>query len=804
MEALWQDVKYGARMLGKDRGVTLLAALTLALGIGANTTIFSVLHSVLLRPLPYEDPDRIVMVFEKRVRENTLTNVVSPADFLDWKSQNRSFSHLAAMSYPMVDLTGEGEPERIAAGQVTSEFFGALGVPPARGRLFKAGDEQPGHDNVVVLTHGLWQRRFAGNPAIVGKSIRLNGLPHTVIGILPAAFRFSDRRLDLWIPFAFPPVFRHVRAVHFLFVYGRLKPGVDLEQAQADMETLGANLERQYPNDNRGHRANVVPLREQLVGEIRPALRLLAGAVGFVLLIACANVANLLLARALGRQREMAVRQALGASRGRVVRQLLTESLMLSLAAGMVGTLLALWGVDLLKLLIPKNVNALGLREFGLNAPVLAFTAGLSFLTGMVFGLAPALQSSRSDPNNALKEGGRGATPGRSMRRLRSALVATEFALSLVLLTGAGLMIRTLLRLQEVNPGFNPQDVMTAPIMLPENRYREPLRTAEFFRQLAANLRATPGIEGVGMISHLPMSGQENRTGIAVEGYEPSSGEPTRAHHRIVSPGYFETMQIPLLEGRLFNERDTPRGTPVLLVNQTMAKKYWRGQSPIGRRVRLGGTEVWREVVGVVGDVKHWGLANQVNPEMYLPAEQTPTGFMNVVVRSSRGLTAVAAAMRAQLQALDEDQPMPTLATMEEVIAQSIASRRFLMVLLGIFAGAAILLAAVGTYGVMSYAVSQRRDEIGIRMALGAEPRDIFRLVIRQGMSLTLAGVATGLAGAFWLSKFLADMVFGVPPKDPLTFAGVATLLAFVSLAACWVPARRASKVDPMVALRYE
>jgi putative ABC transport system permease protein len=791
-------------MMRQKPAFTAVAVLTLALGIGANTAIFSVVHAVLIRPLPYGDPQQIMMVFEKRARENNLTNVVSPADYLDWKQQNQSFSHMAAMSSASVDLVGEGEPERIAAGQVTSEFFGALGVQPAKGRLFAAQDEEAGHQNVAVLTHGLWQRRFGGDPALVGRMIQLNGLPHTVIGILPQTFLFSDRQIDLWIPFAFPPRFRYVRAAHFLYVYARLKPQVTLQQSQAEMETIAANLEKQFPNENRGHSASVVPLREQLVGEIRPALRVLAVAVGFVLLIACANVANLLLARAMGRQRELAVRRALGATRVRVARQLMTESVLLSLGAGLVGTLLALWGVDLLKFVIPGNTNAPGLREFGLNASVLAFTLGISLLTGVLFGVAPALQGSRTNLNNSLKEGGRSATPGRGMKRLRGALVAAEVALSLVLLTGAGLMIRTLIRLQEVNPGFNAQDLMTAQIILPENRYREPMRKAEFFRQLSANLQGMPGIKGVGMISNLPMSGQDSRTGIGVEGREPSPTEPTRAHHRIVSPGYFETMQIPLVEGRLFNEMDVAQSKPVLLVNQTMAKKYWPGQSPVGRRVMLGGTEVWREVVGVVGDVKHWGLANQVNPEMYLPVEQTPGGFMNLVVRSNGDARSLAAAVRTQVQAMDKDQPLPTMAAMDDVISQSIASRRFLMVLLGAFAGVAILLAGVGIYGVMSYTVSQRTGEIGIRMALGAQQSDIFQLVIRQGLALTAAGVVAGLGGAFWLSKFLGDMVFGVPPKDPLTFSGVATLLLLVALLACWIPARRAARVDPMVALRYE
>jgi putative ABC transport system permease protein len=813
METLWQDIRYGARMLAKSPGFTAVALLTLALGIGVNAAIFSVVNAVLLRSLPYKDPDRVVRVFEKRVRENNLTNVVSPADFLDWNAQNQVFSHMAAQIMTPVDLLGSEEPERVGAGVVTSEFFDALGVSPARGRLFLADDQQVGHEHIVVLTDGVWRRRFGADPDIVGKTINLSGIPCTVIGILPASFRFSIREIELWIPYPQTPELSQIRGAHFINVYARLKPGVSLQQAQAGMETLAANLEKQYPDINRGHSANVVSLREDLVGQVRPSLYVLTVGVGFVLLIACSNVANLLLSRGVARQKEMAIRSALGAGRTRMVRQLLTESVLLAFVAGVVGCLLAVWGVDGLRLLVPRELGVPGLQDIPLDTTVLGYLVALSVLTGIVFGLVPAVYASRTELNETLKEGTRSGTAGTGHQRLRRALVVAEFSLSLILLIGAGLMVRTFLRLSEVQPGFRSENVVTMPVALPRTRYREPQKQAEFFERLLAKLRALPGVEAAGGISDLPLSGQDNRTGIAIENAPPNPQEPTRAHHRKVTPGYFQTMRIPLVEGRFLNEADNATAPLVLLFNHAAAQRYFPNESSLGHRIRLGGTQEWREIVGVVGDVRHWGLDSKINPEMYLPEAQTPVGWMNLMIRSNAGMETLAPALRAQVQSLDKDLPVGHIATMDEVIATSIAPQRFYVLLLGVFAGLALALAGVGIYSVMAYAVNQRTQEIGIRMTLGAQPREVLRLVLRQGLVLALVGVAIGIVGAMGITRLLQQFVarelasfvgFGVEPTDPATFAGVSLLLIAVALLACYLPARRAAQVDPMVAIRYE
>jgi putative ABC transport system permease protein len=817
MDSFWQDLRFGARMLRKNPGVTILAAVALALGIGANAAIFSVVNAVLLRSLPYQEPERVVRVFEKRVRENTLTNVVSPADFLDWKTQNQVFQFMAAQIVSPVDLLGGGEPESINAGAVTSEFFDALGVMPARGRSFSAQDDQEGQNHVAILSHGLWVRRFGSDPDLVGKTINLSSLPHTVIGILPAGFRYSDTEIQLWVPFVYSPQLKQVRGAHFLNVYARLKPGVTLQQSQAAMETIAANLEKQYPDINRGHSANVVPLREQLVGEIRPALLVLSVAVGLVQLIACGNVANLLLSRGIARQKEIAVRSSLGAGRWRVIRQLLTESMLLSLLAGALGWLIAVWGVEGLRVVVPHGVQVLGLEDFHVDGTVLAYLLALTVLTGIVFGLVPALKSSRTNLNETLKEGVRSGTSGAGHRRLRNALVILEFSLSLILLAGAGLMVRTFLRLQEVQPGFRPENVVAMPISLPRNRYREPQQQAAFMEALENKLRALPGVESVGAISHVPLTGQDSRTGIAIEDAPPNPSEPTRAHHRVVLPGYFETLRIPLIEGRFVTDADTATAPLVLVFNQTAARRYFPNQSAVGKRIRLGGTQEWRTIVGVAGDVRHWGLDANVNPEMYLPEAQAPWGWTSFVIRSTSDLATLAPALREQVRSLDKDLPIGKIATMEDVISVSISPRRFYLVLLSVFAALAVGLAGVGIYSVIGYGVTQRTREFGIRMTLGARPEEILRLVMREGLKLALIGVVGGVLGALAATRVLqhflgtlaagrvmGQFLFQVEPTDPITFASVSLLLIMVGMLACYLPARRATRVDPMVALRYE
>lgn len=803
------DLRYALRTLAHSRGFTVVAVVTLALGIGANSTIFGLLNALLLRPLPYADADKIVIVFEKRIRENNLTNPVSPADYLDWKAQSDRFSAMAARAGQSADLIGAGEPERISSSQVTLEFFDVVGVRPALGRFFTAEEMQLGKDAVVVLSHGLWQERFGGSPQAIGQKINLSGRMHEIIGVLPASFQFWEGGAGgtrLWFPFAFPPDFPQVRAAHFLSVYARLKPGVTLAQAQAQMDAIGARLEQQYPSPNRGHGVNLVPLHEQLVAQARLGVLVLFGAVGLVLLIGCANVANLLLARAAARQRELAIRAALGASRGRLIRLLLTESALLTAASTLLGLTLAMWGIDALKSIIPGGQVSLGIFDFQLDRPVLLFTIALSFLTTALFAVLPAFQASRIDFGESLKEGGRSMGGSRARRRLRAVLVVAEVALSVFLLIGAGLLIRTFATVTSVNPGFVAQNVMSFQMVVPRNRYPSNERIAAFFDQLLGRVRGQSSVVTAGAISHLPVSGQQSRTGIEVEGGSPPENEPVRAHHRVVTPRYFETMRVPLMGGRLITEQDTANAPPVVLINQTAAKRYWPGVNAVGRRLKVNGPNdpPWREIIGVVGDVKHWGLDGELFPEMYLPQAQTPSPFMNIVVRTAGEPVAAAGMLREQVRAVDPDIAVSQMRTIEQVLERSVAGRRFTMLLLTLFSALAVVLAMVGIYGVMSYLVEQRTQEIGIRMALGARPQEVLRLVMREGMILAGIGLAIGLTGAFAGRRILTGLLFGVKDTDPATFVVASALLLTVAMLACVVPARRAMRVDPIIALRYE
>ncbi len=804
MANLMHDLRTALRQMLQAPGFAAVALLTLALGIGANTTIFSLTSALLLRPLPYAEADRIVAVFEKRVKENNLTNPVSPADYLDWKAQSDVFAAMAATSGTSADLIGEGEPERIPSRAVTAEFFSVVGARPALGRLFTQADTQPGNEFVVILSDGIWRDRFGADPGVIGRKINLSGRPHEIIGVLLASFQYWDTG-RLWFPFAFPPDFSQVRAAHFLNVYARLKPGVTREQAQAQMDTIGARLEEQYPSPNRGHGVNIVPLHEQLTSASRDGVFILLGAVGLVLLVGCANVANLLLARATGRQRELFIRAALGASRGRLLKQMLTESFLLAAGSTLAGLMLALWGVDALKGIIPTGSAGLGIFDFYLDYRVLAFTVALSFLSTVLCGLLPAWQASRVDLGEGLKEGGRPGG-GRTRKRLRAALVVAEVALSLVLLVGAGLLVRTFVNVTRVNPGFTAQNVMSLQLVIPRNRYAGDQPVAAFYRQLLPRLREQPGVLSAGAINILAMTGQQSRTGIDVEGGSPPQNEPVRAHHRIVTTGYFETMRIPVIEGRLLNEQDTSGSAPVVVINQTAAKRYWPGVSAVGKRLKvLGpGDPPWREIIGVVGDVKHWGLDGGLFPEMYLPQEQTPTPFMNVVVRTAGEAAATAGMLRDQVWALDRDLAVSNVRTIEQILERSVAGRRFAMTLLALFAAMGVALAMVGIYSVMSYLVQQRTQEIGVRMALGARPGDVLRLVLREAMGLAGIGVALGMAGAYAARGILKKQLFGIAEHDPATFAVTAVLLTAVALLASYVPARRATRVDPLVALRYE
>jgi putative ABC transport system permease protein len=809
MNNLLNDLRYAARVLLKKPGFTVVAVVTLALGIGANTAIFSVVNAVLLNPLPYHQPQRLVAVWETNAQpgaEINNRNEVALGNFLDWRAGQSVFDQIAALYFANVNMTGDAEPERIQSAVVTTNLFQTLGVEPAVGRWFLAEEENPSSPRVAVISHGLFERRFGADPGVVGKTLTLGGNPVTVVGIMPRAFDLEfpvNLHVEMWLPMRIESANADRRS-HYLYVLGRLKEGVSVEQAQSDMSMLAGGLGERYPKTNADRGANVVLLHKQLVGNVRPLLYVLFAAVGFVLLIACTNVANLQLARVSARRKEIVVRIALGASRWRLVRQLLTESLMLSVLGGLSGLLLAYWGVDLLVALTPPDVPRLG--EIGLDAQVFAWTLGVSVTTGVLFGLVPALAASKPDLAESLKESGRSTSgPGRS--RARSLLVVSEVALALVLLIGAGLMIRSLARLQQVSPGFEPKNLLTMNISLPSRKYREKQQINTFFDQLFERVRAVPGVEAVCGIDPLPLSGSNGTTGFEVEGGPALAfADRPEVGQRTITPGYFQTMQIPLLRGRAFGDRDREDTPRVVVISDGLARRFWPGEEAIGKRLGFAASDpqVWHEIVGIVGDVKHERLDADPKPELYFPYRQYPNTFMSLVVRTSSDSPGMIAAIRNQVLAVDSDQPVFDIKTMEQRMSKTMASSLFVTLLLGLFAALATLLSAVGIYGTMAYTVSQRTHEIGIRMALGAKPLDVLRLVVGQGMTLTLIGVVIGLGAAFGLTRLMATLLFGVTATDPLTFISVALALGAVALVASFIPARRATRVDPMEALRYE
>ena len=804
MDTFWHDLRYGLRMLAKNPGFTLIAVLALALGIGANTAVFSVVNAVLLRPLPLKEPDRLVWMWGDRIRQQgNGRGSISPPDFVDFREQNQVFERISAFQNFPFNLTGSGEPERINGVRVSAGFFETVGVAPLHGRTFVSEEEQDGRGQVAVIGYGLWQRRFGGDQSLVGKTISLNGNSVTVIGIMPLGFQFPRDEIELWTPITFGLQQTSVRRFHFIRPIARLKPGVSLEQAQAEINAITVRLEQQYPDSNTNYGARLVLLPEQIVGDMRSTLWMLVAAVAFVLLIACANVANLLLARATTRQKEIAIRAALGAGRWRVVRQLLTESVALALCGGLLGFLIAWWGVKLLVALGPSNIPRL--REVTVDGGVLGFTLVVSLLTGILFGLVPALQASRSGLGETLKEGSRGTT-GLGGRFMRSALVVSEIALSLVLLVGAGLVLKSFLRLSQIDPGFQSVNTLTMQVGLTQARYADAPPRAAFFQQLLPRLAALPGVQHAGAVSQLPMSGQNNDTSFVVEGRPPSSpGERLGANQRVVTPDYFRALGIPLLKGRYFTERDTTTAPNAIIISQTFATQVFPNEDPIGKRLTIDFGQPWTgEIVGIVGAIRHAGLSIEPWREMYFAHAQNPSGGMNLVVRAAGDPMILASAIKSEVQALDKDLPLFNIRTMETVVSDTVAQPRFRALLLGIFAAVALILAAVGIYGVMSYYVTQRTHEIGIRMALGAQRRDVLRLVVGQGMTLAVIGVGIGLAAAFALTRWIATLLYQVRPTDPMTFTIISLLLAVVALLACYIPARRASKVDPMVALRYE
>ena len=798
-----RDMRHAVRLFWKRPGFTLVVVMTLALGIGANTILFSLVNSVLLNPLPYAAPERLVFVAVHR--EGEFYNGASFDDYKDFRERTRSFAQLAAVSPQWtLTLTGVSEPQNLRGLFASSNLFAALGVAPARGRAFGAEEDRANAGRVVVISHGLWQRQFGGGADVLGKSLALDGEPHAIVGVMPAGFQFFDEA-DLWVPLAHNPAIGRGRNVRLLSIFGRLGEGVTREQAESEIVSVAARLESEYAATNKGFSARLVPLHEHVTGDVRPTLLVLLAAVGLVLLIACANVANLTLARAASRRREFAVRAALGAGRFALTRQVLTESLLLGAAGGAVGLLLAVWGVDLLLSVGPENIPRRA--EIGIDSRVLAFTSAVSLLTGALFGLAPALRASRAELGDALKSGARAGESPRSAR-LRSALVVSEVALSIMLVAGAGLLARSFVRLLDVNPGFRPDNLVSLGVILPQSSYPRPEQRAEFYRRLEERLRALPGVESVGAVTRLPLHQAGNITStLVVEGRPAPEGAPPEVDFRRASPDYFRTMGVPLVAGRAFVERDATDAQPVAVVNEAMARRHWPGESALGKRIKLGANpdaSPWITVVGVVGNVRHLGLDSEPRPEVYRHLLTSPPTSPVVVVSTNGDPRGLIPTLRGAVRELDRDLPAATARTMDEIIARSVAERRFLMALLGVFAAVALALAAVGIYGVVSNSVAQRTHEIGVRMALGATRGNVLRLVIAQGMTPALAGLALGLAGALALTRVMRGLLFGVGARDPVTLASAALLLAAVALLACYVPARRATRIDPMEALRHE
>ncbi len=809
MDNFLKDLRYGLRVLLRQKSFTAVALFALALGIGANTAIFSVVNAILLRPLPYKNPDTLVVPVSVNTAREIERGSITYADYLDWRQETEVFDKVAVFGFQSVDLAGGGEPERVEVGTVSEEYFAVMGVEPVLGRTFSADDYKPDAARALVISYKLWQRKFGGDASILDQKIYLNGRPYLVIGVMPKDSQWPAS-FDLWAPLAVGsnPSPNMLRRDNMIFnAVARLKSGIEIEQATAAMEVIARRLEQDFPESRKGWTNEAIPLRDYIVNDdIQLALMVLIGAVGFVLLIACVNVANLLLARATAREREIAIRMALGSGRIRLIRQLLTESVMLALAGGGAGLLLAFWGVDLLTAIAPSDIP--GIAEARIDLRVLLFAMAVSVVTALLFGLIPALHSTKTNFNESLKEGGRSATEGARGRSLRSILVVAEVVLSLVLLACAGLMIRSFIHLQSVDPGFNTDNLVTMSVNCPSLRYPDNAQALAFYKNVVDRVADSPGVESAAVSSALPLGGGGFYLGrvLLIEGHpEPPAGPDHETQWNVISPGYFQTTGIKLLRGRAFDERDAEKSNPVIIINETMARRMFHDEDPIGKRIRSWRDEnLLREIVGVVQDVRYYGLGDELRGLVYIPHTQNTWRLMLLSVRTTGDAANLIGSIRDQIWSVDKDIAIANPKTMKETLAQSVAPQRFSTLLLAIFAALAMALAAVGIYSVLSYSVTQRAHELGIRMALGARAGDVIRLVVAHGMKLTLTGVAIGLASAFALTRLMKSLLYEVSATDPLTFILIPLILTGVALAASFIPARRATRVDPVEALRHE